>query len=263
MPDTDTPAWAEELTNKLAKLVRKTEEQIRIQNFANLGPERVVTLNHQGTPYEMYLPFGDQDYIQRRILETRDFYESPQLVQLHRMNLIPEGGVIIDAGSNIGNHAVFFNAHFKPDRMYCFEPQALAYRTLQRNIELNAEGADIRCVQAMLGAEEGTGAVASYKQGNQGGAKFEQSDTGSTPMLTLDTALEGADKAKVSFIKIDVEGFQAEVLRGAHDILSTSKPILWIEVFDDEKDETNEILAQYGYSIQPLTKNNYLYTIEG
>lgn len=176
------------------------------------------------------------------------------------MKIIPDGGIIIDAGSNIGNHAVFFQHYFKPKKMYCFEPQQLAFDTLQRNIELNAKGGDVAAVQAMLGAQEGRGAVSTYKPGNQGGATFAPSEDGERPMTTLDSALKKTERAKVSFLKIDVEGFQAEVLRGADDILKSAKPVLWIEVFDNEKAKTDEVLAPYGYTSKPLSKNNYIYT---
>lgn len=265
MQSDDMPQWAEDLTKKLNRLMRLTEQQNRLLNFANLGPERVVTLNHKGEGFQMYIPFANQDYIQRTILESQDFYESDMLDALKDLNIVPKGSVVIDAGSNIGNHAVYFNAFFKPARMYCFEPQQLANAALVRNMELNATGSDVRTFRAMLGAEDGTGAVSSYKGGNQGGATFAPTDGEGVPMVTLDGAIEQGDHGKVSFIKIDVEGFQAHVLRGAHKILSLRKAVLWIEVFKDEKPETDEVMALYGYTSEPLagTRNNHIYRYTG
>ena len=261
----DMPVWADDLSRKLKRLIRLTEQQNRLLNFSNLGPDRIVTLNHKGDPFRMYVPFANQDYIQRNILENQDFYESPMLEALSDLDFMPKGGVVIDAGSNIGNHAVYFNAYLKPDRMYCFEPQQLANDALVRNIELNKTGSDVRIFHAMLGAEEGTGAVSTYKGGNQGAATFAPTDGEGVPMLTLDGAVEDSDHDKVGFIKIDVEGFQAHVLRGAHKILSHRKAVLWIEVFKDEKPETDAVMAEYGYTSEPLggARNNHLYRYTG
>lgn len=263
MTDTQTPDWAEELNKKLTRLIRLTDRQNRLICFTGLGPERIVTLNHMGEAFQMHVPFGDQDFIQGALVAKRDFYESELLAALRGLELVAPGSVVIDAGSNIGNHAVYFQHFLAPARLYCFEPQPLAYDTLVRNIGLNDSTCDTRPLRAMLGAEEGTGAVSTYKSGNQGAATFAPSESGGTPMVTLDSAVEDGDHSKIGFIKIDVEGFQGQVLRGAHEILTQSKPPLWIEVFADEKPETDAILAEYGYASTPLggSRNNHLYQV--
>ncbi|MCF2872961.1 FkbM family methyltransferase [Octadecabacter sp. G9-8] len=261
MGPTDTPEWALELNSQLKMLNKMTRLQLNATRFGNLGPERILTINHQGRAFDLHLPFGDNDYIQRKILNDRGFYEANLLQSLLEMNVVQHGGVIIDAGSNIGNHAVFFGGYFAPKRMYCFEPQDIAYATMVRNIELNLAGSDVRAHQSMLGATSGRGGVAAYKHGNHGGASFEASDTGGTQMVSLDEAIEPADVAAVSFIKIDVEGYQGEVIRGATQILSQSKPVLWIEVFANEKAETDELLTKFGYRAQKLSQNNYIYSV--
>ncbi|MEL6959983.1 MAG: FkbM family methyltransferase [Pseudomonadota bacterium] len=258
---TDAPQWADELTRELKQLNKFMRLQLNATRFGNLGPDRVLTVNHLGEPFDLHLPFGDTDYIQRKILNDRTFYEANLLENLRQLKVVKPGGVIIDAGSNIGNHAVFFAAYLSPARLYAFEPQQIAHATLTRNIELNHPDADIRCVRSLLGSQSGMGDVASYKPGNQGGASFEASEGGSTPMLSLDDAMEDGDHARVSFIKIDVEGYQAEVLRGADRILRESQPPLWVEVFQNEKAETDEVLRPYGYKAAKLSNNNYIYQI--
>lgn len=263
MTDQQSPEWADDLNKKLTRLIRLTDRQNRLLSFTRLGPDPIVTLNHLGEAFRMYVPFGDQDYIQGALVAKRDFYESELLATLRTLNIVPKGSVVIDAGANIGNHSVYFQHFLAPKRLYSFEPQPLAYDTLVRNIGLNDSPCETRPVRAMLGAEEGTGAVSTYKTGNQGAATFAPTEGGGTPMVTLDSALEDGDHDNVGFIKIDVEGFQGQVLRGAHNILTRSKPPLWIEVFAEEKAETDDILAAYGYRSTPLagTRNNHLYQV--
>lgn len=260
---TDTPEWAAELSGKLDKLIMATKVQSWVTRFGNLGPEKIVTINHRGHAFDMYVPFGDIDYIQRQLIAKRGFYESRILADLMSRNVVEKGGVIIDAGANIGNHSVFFGRFLKPKRMYCFEPQPLVHETLLRNLEMNNKtNVDYRVHQAMLGATKGAGEIDVYRQGNIGGASFKENEDGDTPMVTLDEAMLKADVSKISFIKMDVEGFQDEVLRGAGNILSKSKPPLWIEVPEPERASTDAILMEFGYGTPvQMTRDNVLYTI--
>lgn len=257
----EAPEWADKLSGKLDKLLKVTETQNRLIRFGNLGPDKIVTINHKGRAFDMYVPFGDIDYIQRHLIARRDFYESRFLADLAARKVVAQGGVIIDAGANIGNHSVFFGSFFKPKRLYCFEPQPMVHETLLRNLEINLDKVDIRTHQAMLGGTSGTGEVSVYKQGNIGGAAFAAAEDGDTPMVTLDDTILKGDVGKISFIKMDVEGFQDDVLKGASNILTKSRPPLWIEVLRSERESTDKILAEYGYEATELSRDNVLYTV--
>jgi len=261
MSESEKINWAETIYKEIRELRKNTDIQLRFQRFANLGPDRNVTINHRGEAFQIHVPFGDIDYIQKVIIANRAFYEAGKLQKLSELNLIPQGGIIIDAGANIGNHSVYFGHFFKPSRMYCFEPQNIAFQTLLKNIELNLSGCDVRTHQALLGADAGFGSLKSYKHYNHGGATFEASNNGNVPMLTLDDTIDFDDQNKVSFIKIDVERAQDDVLRGAKKILEISKPTLWIEVFPDERTATDALLSELGYEPETLHNNDILYKV--
>ncbi|WP_375279313.1 FkbM family methyltransferase [Pseudooctadecabacter sp.] len=261
MTTNEMPEWADNLNKMMVRLNRRIEHQNFLIAYGNLGPDRIVDISHRGDPFRLYVPFGDRDLIQRHLISDRDFYESGYLNALREMGVVPHDKVIIDAGANIGNHTVFFAHYFKPSKLYSFEPQRMVFDTLQRNIELNSNGRDITAVNALLGAEKGTGSLAFYKQGNLGAASFALDDKGETPMVALDDAVTKADRKNVGFMKIDVEGFQIEVLRGAHDILTQSKPALWVEVFRNEREECDAFLAPYGYTATELSRSNVVYQV--
>lgn len=64
----------------------------------------------------------------------------------------------------------------------------------------------------------------------------------------------------VDFIKIDVEGFELEVLKGAESLLQKSSPILYIEIFNDRFDEVNLFLEKIGYQKkEQLALYDYIY----
>lgn len=67
-------------------------------------------------------------------------------------------------------------------------------------------------------------------------------------------------KEKVDFIKIDVEGFEYNVLLGAKNILNRYSPIIFIEVFEQNEDKVFELLKQFSYKkIEDLGENNYIF----
>ena len=63
---------------------------------------------------------------------------------------------------------------------------------------------------------------------------------------TLDNSMEKFSITKPDFIKIDVEGFEYKVLQGAHKTLSKYKPILFIELVDnnllEQKSNAKELI---------------------
>ena len=67
---------------------------------------------------------------------------------------------------------------------------------------------------------------------------------------TLDNQLQ--DSIRVSFIKIDVEGHEIEVLRGAEDTIRKHRPIIVIEVCEETESEVRRILTEQGYRIELL-----------
>lgn len=69
-----------------------------------------------------------------------------------------------------------------------------------------------------------------------------------TPTTTLDQMLEIA--AGPTFLKIDVEGAEVDVLRGAEKILSDHRPVIHIEVGKSYEEECRAILEKAGYKIE-------------
>jgi hypothetical protein len=79
-----------------------------------------------------FLPFYPQDLIQRELVERGNFYESKDLGLIARC--VPEGSVVFDIGSNIGNHAVYWGTQNKASRIYAFEPVPSTFEIMSRNV---------------------------------------------------------------------------------------------------------------------------------
>ncbi|HEU4882941.1 MAG TPA: FkbM family methyltransferase [Longimicrobium sp.] len=131
------------------------------------------------------------------------------------------GGVALDVGANVGAYALLFGAWMRPGgRVYAFEPSPRAFDGLRRHVEINGLAEVVRPVRAAVSDVEGTAALAGADQ--QGTSRLAHPDDGNTmtvETMTIDgfCAREGITP---TLIKIDVEGWELEALRGARDTIA-------------------------------------------
>lgn len=140
------------------------------------------------------------------------------------------GGDILDVGANIGyTAALFARAVAPPYRVHAFEPEQRNFRWLEHTIERGKLGDHVVAHRAAVGAREGTidlwynaahhadHRIATSAQ-QSGGEQLQQ-----VPMTTIDHWVAGAGGAPVAFVKIDVQGFEHEVLRGMRATLANNR----------------------------------------
>lgn len=152
-------------------------------------------------------------------------------------------GTCLDIGANVGVIAQMLQYYRR--KCIAFEPQPEIYKILTRNFNGTS-------YNAALGSTKSTAEMPRLRYGtraNYGGISLNtRSPLGSytVPVITLDS-LSIPD---VGFIKIDVEGWEEEVLKGAVATINKYKPILYIE--DDRQDKSTSLrkfITNLGYSI--------------
>jgi FkbM family methyltransferase len=159
------------------------------------------------------------------------------------------GGIVIEVGANIGAHTVgLARLVGSQGRVLAFEPQRLPFQTLCANVALNSLD-NVDCFWAALSSQDGFIHVPDLnprKKYNFGGVSLVGSHSGArVTCLTLDQYLT---LPKVDLIKIDVEGMEAEVLRGGERLLKQFKPVLYVENDRLEKSEAlTRLIASFDY----------------
>ena len=237
----------------LERLTAQMEELSLLNRFQALGADKVLEFIHSDKKIRFFLPYALKDFIQRVILKTHSFYENLDLEKFR--HLIPTQATIIDAGANIGNHSVFFSVICGAKKIYAFEPMAQTFEILQRNVQLNAPEC-IECINAALGASQGRAAISAYRDHNFGAAAVRSDDRGAYAVTTIDSL----NLPALDFIKIDVEGSQLAVLKGAEATLKKYAPLIWIELHSNEIAPAKLALEQLGYtSAEALSRTNFLF----
>jgi FkbM family methyltransferase len=156
-------------------------------------------------------------------------------------SIIRDGDVVLDIGANFGWYTTLFSRLVGPaGRVHAFEPIPTTFERLRRNVRLNGSPANVLLNDCALGESRGTvtlhvptriwlgPAFASAAIQHEGPhASF---DCG---METVDGYLARAGADRVDLIKCDVEGGELNVLRGARELFSSSRPPIWFLEIQD------------------------------
>lgn len=172
----------------------------------------------------------------------RGTYE-PGNLRVLREHVRP-GDCCVDVGANAG--AMTFamaQATGRGGRVYAFEPGPPFYQRLVRNVALNPSYADvIVCENVGVSDADGTlrwaEADSDIWRGNGG---VVASGGVEVPVVTLDAYAAAHISARIAFIKVDVEGWELHVLRGAQRILREQRPVVMFETlaeFDEQSGGT-------------------------
>lgn len=160
--------------------------------------------------------------------------------------LCKPGDVVLDVGTNIGFYLLNFSLRVLPEgQVFGFEPHPVTYEKLRTNLGA-AVNQNITISNIALG--DATGFVEPYtvRESNLGMNRVKlTSEKNDNRVLLTTVDLFVAEKGlnKVDVIKIDVEGFEENVLRGAMQTIRMYRPIIHIEV-DDENLQTQSSSPQ-------------------
>lgn len=214
---------------------------------------------------KFYLPYYNKDSIQKHIIQTRNFYE---LDFLNHICTIKNGivskaiqdGLVLDIGANIGNHTIFFLTK-KAKKVISFEPVKDTFDILKKNIEINNFQNKVNLFNIGVGQTKGKAILKYYNSKNIGMSQLSSDKNGDIPILSLD---ELNIEEYINFIKIDVEGFEADVIKGMTETIKRNKPLIMIEIRDYLFAEIEDILLSIGYNritidIDIYNIGNYLY----
>jgi FkbM family methyltransferase len=159
------------------------------------------------------------------------------------------GSVFVDAGANIGTYTCPAARLVGPTgRVIAFEPHPVTYGYLSRNVEANGLS-QVRALHLALGEAPGQieiVSVANPGENHVAATGEHGSGAAAVAMATLDDALAGQEIGPVDYLKIDVEGFELPVLRGARRTIAASPAIVVQTELQDQH------ANRYGFRIEEI-----------
>lgn len=172
-------------------------------------------------------------------LFLRGSYENGVLDFLAK--IVNDQSVFLDIGANIGLMSLWVAKCHANATIHAFEANPSTVEILNRNIQLNKFN-QIHVHSGALGAEYGTGEIYDNWEINRGGAsmvvKSEQAKSFEIAITPLD-----AFHLAPTVIKMDVEGYELEVLKGAAQTIKNYLPIILFEILDYKRTSENSVGA--------------------
>lgn len=173
--------------------------------------------------------------------------------------LVSPASLVLDIGANIGAHTLHLAQLVGPHgRVMAFEPTDFAFQKLIRNLELNRSlAARVEPYHCFLTASDGASVpnaiysswplpVTDGVHAKHLGRKMQ---TEMAKARSLDSILSERADRKVQLVKLDVDGFECDVLRGATMILREARPIFVMElapyVLEERGASLDELLSYF------------------
>tara|TARA_Y100000590_G_C15545024_1_gene948553 strand:- start:34 stop:987 length:954 start_codon:yes stop_codon:yes gene_type:complete len=181
-------------------------------------------------------------------------------------NINTKDSVCLDVGANIGNHSLYFSNFF--NKIYSFEPHPETFELLKlntrksKNIEIFHFGLSNKNNKMQLttesGTEYGASSLSSIEEFNNNSNDVKNFEV---QVRKFDDILENKKiDGNISFIKLDVEHHELEVLQGMKETLRIHSPIICLEQHEEHFDYFNGNLSSD--TINYLKENQYLYFYE-
>ena len=253
----DTPSTEQAMLDVLTRIDKRLANLQTTMTYVAMGADAVAQFVHQDHRIRLWLPDAITDNIQRYIMEKRGFHEEVLLTKA-RPHLLGCRSAL-DVGANIGNHTVYFSKVLGIEKIVAFEPQVHVFDILEKNIALNGLVGVVPERKA-LGTRSGKAQMVLHRNTSFHGTAYRENDEGDIDVYALDDLVQH----EVDFIKIDVEGMQMEVLRGAEQLLRRDRPKLWIELRRNHNEfaVADEFLRglDLGYRSIPLGGDDHLFS---
>ncbi len=180
---------------------------------------------------------------------------------------LPRDAIVFDVGANIGLVALAVARHIPQGHLYCFEPSPHPQRCLARTIADNALAQRITLCNMAVSHTVGEQEFSVHDPKDASGDGLR--DTGRAgaarpirvPVTTLDTYVAAQEIKQLDLLKIDTEGAELDVLRGATSTIRRFRPRIIFEAwpanvaaYGIDIKEVFAFLQEQGYRVMTLAR---------
>ena len=200
---------------------------------------------------------GDMTSFIERRLYLFGGYEEESIALFRRFCADRPRRTMLDVGANVGTHSIALARDF--GAVHAFDPNAALWPRFERNVALSGL-ANVALHKFGLADQAQDLPFYLPASANSGLGTLSEAERYDTPLKQAGTArIERGDDALaavgivgIDAVKIDVQGFEQEVLNGLRETLRTSRPVVWLEVGEGPfagPRGADALRAQFPYSI--------------
>jgi len=183
-------------------------------------------------------------------------------------DFIKDGDIVIDAGANIGVFSLWAAFLNPAGQIYAFEPSQENFSLLEKNI-LNNNLKNVFCQRLALGNQEGEAELlkASFSLDGLGSScslknshfaddkEYFYNSFETVPIISIDQFVLLHQLPRLDFIKIDTEGYEKQIIKGAYQTIKKFKPVIACSAYHFKNDKEDiphlikEIEPSYHYKL--------------
>ncbi len=179
-------------------------------------------------------------------------------------DMIPDRGVILDIGANIGVMSVHLARSHRDSKVYAFEPIPYNMQTLEKvirhykieNVEVikSALGNTVGEIEMVMPVQKSARLQGLSHVMHDSITELNHGEKFITPITTLDTFMkEHKINARITAIKLDVENFEFFVLDGGRETIAKNRPIVYCELWENENRlKCFDLMQEYRYEVMML-----------
>jgi len=190
--------------------------------------------------------------------------DEPKILDVF-LRYIKQGDIVLDIGMNNGHHTLFISKIIgETGKIYSFEPIKRLVSQVEEsvkingidNIKINNFALGNKEIESLINIEENNLACASILEAEENNSILEKEKI-------IIKKIDSLDLPKIDFIKIDTEGYEWEVIKGANSLIEKDKPIMVFEFnpmsynLEDKNASYNflEYLYNLGYRLYDINKS--------
>ena len=173
-------------------------------------------------------------------------YESH--VQAAMVQWIREGDVVFDIGANVGFMTILASRLVGArGHVVAFEPEPRNLERLRRHCSWN-HSANVRILEAAVSSGSGEGRLSAARGSSVAG--LDPLGEVEVRLVAIDALVQSRELPPPRFMKIDVEGHEVSVLRGAHETIASSQPVVVLAAHGSARaSECRDLLEAVGYEV--------------
>ncbi len=172
------------------------------------------------------------------------------------LRIVDKNSTFVDIGANIGGYTI--RACKLGANVIAIEPDLANFSILKENLKINNLNAKL--INVAVGSKLGYLPLLAPAKYSTGTLSFVRGNIlrGYVKVMPLDELIIPILDGEIELLKVDVEGFEIEVLKCANETLKRTKYIM-IEILSKNRNEVFRILKEGGFYLIDMTRNNFLF----
>jgi len=214
-------------------------------------------LEYRGEIFFLYYPNGVSEPVIKSVKGGRIWEK--KLVSIYS-NIIKEGDTVVDCGAYIGSHsAIFSKLVGQSGKTIIIEPQPKIVECLKKTIERNQFN-NITLIPKCVGCSEDKVIFSTTLNGRASMTHLRPRLHNKVDMSLDVFSIDSLNLSRCNFIKIDVEGSEFMVLKGAVATIAKFRPTMIFETWArmSNRENLDTWAEENNYSVEKLMCDNYL-----